>query len=455
MMLFCFFFYNFYHKISFLNVIIKEKIMRLTVPEIDCSEGFTDENDIFNRKPFSLQLEKMIENSDDESFVIALNEKWGNGKTTFLKMWESEILKNDKFGVVYFDAFQNDFQADPFIAIASHIYSQIESADAKEKYLAATKKVATVLLKTTLKIGVSALTLGAVKGSELEGFGDDITSAINDPLEKYIEEKVTQLGKEKDTLEHFRSTLSEIAGDKKLIFIIDELDRARPNYSLELLERIKHVFNTKNIFFVLSIDKDQFMHVIQKTYGLIDANMYLNKFVHLWLSLPKNEQPEIERYALSKYINYINKKILNRNLNIETSLDTISYLLRINNFSLRDAERCYTLLLICNANMENGYKWEYQVGIALAVFLKLKNENLLKKIKDKIISKQDILSELGITDTVDKASYHIHMALNTEYMTSEEYANAMSENSQIVFRDNFRQPLTINHAVNILYNIQY
>ncbi|MGM8790979.1 hypothetical protein ACS6K7_07015 [Enterobacter chuandaensis] len=26
---------------------------------------------------------------------------------------------------------------------------------------------------------------------------------------------------------------------------MDELDRARPNYSLELLERIKHVFNTK------------------------------------------------------------------------------------------------------------------------------------------------------------------------------------------------------------------
>ncbi|HCP3615475.1 TPA: hypothetical protein ODM48_004123, partial [Escherichia coli] len=183
--------------------------MRLTVPEIDCSEGFTTENDIFNRKRFSVQLENIIAHSDDENLVIALNEKWGNGKTTFLKMWEAEIIKNGNFNVVYFDAFQNDFQSDPFIAIASHIYSKIDDNELKDKYLSATKKVASVLLKTSLKIGISTLTLGAVKGSELESFGDDISSAINDPLEKYIEEKITQLDKENNTLEHFRSTLSD------------------------------------------------------------------------------------------------------------------------------------------------------------------------------------------------------------------------------------------------------
>lgn len=104
-------------------------------------------------------------------------------------MWEAEIAKSNNLSVVYFDAFQNDFQTDPFIAIASHIYAKIDDEDAKKKYLAATKKVASVLLKTTLKVGVSALTLGVVKGSDLEGVGSEISSAINDPLESYIEEK--------------------------------------------------------------------------------------------------------------------------------------------------------------------------------------------------------------------------------------------------------------------------
>jgi len=429
--------------------------MRLTVPEIECDKGFTPENDIFNRKPFSIQLENIIENSDDDNLVIALNEKWGNGKTTFLKMWEAEISKHQKFNVVYFDAFQNDFQTDPFIAIASHIYAKIEDEDAKKKYLTATKKVASVLMKTTLKVGISALTLGVVKGSDFEELGDDISSAINDPLENYIEEKITQLDKENNTLEHFRCTLSEIAAGKKLIFIIDELDRARPNYSLELLERIKHVFNTKNIFFVLSTDKEQFMKVIQKTYGSIDANMYLNKFVHLWMSLPKNDSSERKSYALSKYINYINRKILSRDLSLQTSLDVLSYLLRVNKFSLRDAERCYSLLLLCNANVSNGYKWEYQVGVAIAVFLKLKNETILENIKDKSVTKQQLMEQLGITQLPEDDNYHILLAVNTEYLTREGYAKAVREGDQMIFRDDYgQQPLTISHAIDALYNIQ-
>ncbi|WP_217479812.1 KAP family P-loop NTPase fold protein [Enterobacter chuandaensis] len=429
--------------------------MRLTVPEIECNNGFTPENDIFNRKPFSIQLENIIENSDDDNLVIALNEKWGNGKTTFLKMWETEISKHKKFNVVYFDAFQNDFQTDPFIAIASHIYAKIESEDAKKKYLRATKKVASVLMKTSLKVGISALTLGIAKGSDFEELGGDISSAINDPLENYIEEKITQLDKENNTLEHFRSTLSEIAAEKKLIFIIDELDRARPNYSLELLERIKHVFNTKNIFFVLSTDKEQFMNVIQKTYGSIDANMYLNKFVHLWMSLPKNDSSERRSYVLSKYINYINKRILSRDLNLQTSLDVLSYLLRVNKFSLRDAERCYSLLLLCNANVPNGFKWEYQVGVAIAVFLKLKDETILENIKDKLVTKQQLMEQLGITQIPEDENYHILLAVNTEYLTREGYAKAVREGEQMIFRDAYgQQPLTISHAIDIIYNVQ-
>lgn len=429
--------------------------MRLTVPEIDCSEGFTTENDIFNRKRFSVQLENIIAHSDDENLVIALNEKWGNGKTTFLKMWEAEIIKNGNFNVVYFDAFQNDFQSDPFIAIASHIYSKIDNKELKDKYLSATKKVASVLLKTSLKIGISTLTLGAVKGSELEGFGDDISSAINDPLEKYIEEKITQLDKENNTLEHFRSTLSDIATEKKLIFIIDELDRARPNYSLELLERVKHVFNTKNIYFILSTDKEQFIKIIQKTYGPIDASMYLNKFIHLWVSLPKNDNAAMKSYTLLKYLNYINKKILSRDIELKPSLDALSYLLRINNFSLRDAERCYSLLLLCNTNFDNGLRWEYQIGVAIAVFLKLKDESLLIKIKERTITKNHVMEELGVSALPEDDNYHILLALNTEYLTHEGYAKAISENDQMVFRDSFgRQPLTISHAIDLIYNLK-
>ncbi|UAT36182.1 KAP family NTPase [Escherichia fergusonii] len=431
--------------------------MRLTVPEIDCNDGFTVENDIFKRKSLSNQIENIISNCDDESLVIALNDKWGNGKTTFLKMWEAQINNDDKFKVVYFDAFKNDFQNDPFIAVASHIYSLIEDSASKKNYLNATKKVASVLLKTSLKVGVNALTLGMVKDSAIEDFSTDISTAINDPLEKWIEEKVTQLDEENKTIEHFRTTLSEIAGDKKLIFIIDELDRARPNYSLELLEKIKHVFSTKNIFFVLSIDKEQFTNIIQKTYGNIDADVYLNKFIHLWFSLPNEISEEGNSKSLYQYMKYINKKILDRDLIMNTSIEILTYLLHENNLSLRDVERCYSLLLICNSSAQTGYDNFLQTGIAITCFLKLRNEKILGQILNKTITKKKLLEELNIKLTSDN-DYEIYnmiiKAINTEYMTYQEYNKAIRENDANIFKGLFSQPKTISFAIGLLNNVE-
>lgn len=69
--------------------------MRLTIPELDYSDGFTTENDIFKRKKLATQLENIILNAEDDSLVFAIDDDWGNGKTTFLKLWENSI-NNDK-----------------------------------------------------------------------------------------------------------------------------------------------------------------------------------------------------------------------------------------------------------------------------------------------------------------------------------------------------------------------
>ena len=56
------------------------------------------EEDIFNRKPLADKIADLISISEekgmrDESFVIALNASWGNGKTTFVKKLIDEITK--------------------------------------------------------------------------------------------------------------------------------------------------------------------------------------------------------------------------------------------------------------------------------------------------------------------------------------------------------------------------
>lgn len=66
------------------------------------------------------------------------------------------------------------------------------------------------------------------------------------------------------------------------MFFIDELDRCRPTFAIELLERIKHLFDIQNIVFVLSIDKEQLEASTAAAYGsAINAPEYLRRFIDL------------------------------------------------------------------------------------------------------------------------------------------------------------------------------
>ncbi|WP_292455784.1 P-loop NTPase fold protein [Methylibium sp.] len=81
--------------------------------------------------------------------------------------------------------------------------------------------------------------------------------------------------KEGECLAKFREELQAVIAEirKKnergnLIVFIDELDRCRPTFAIELLERIKHLFDVPNIVFVLSIDKSQVEVSTSSVYGV-------------------------------------------------------------------------------------------------------------------------------------------------------------------------------------------
>jgi hypothetical protein len=113
---------------------------------------------------------------------------------------------------------------------------------------------------------------------------------------------------DRDAFEQFRVSLTELSdslatsmSDKKnilarkdgtnqetppLVFVIDELDRCRPPFALELLEKIKHFFTVPGVIFVLVGSLKQLEAAVRLAYGEIDARTYLEKFYHLRILLP-------------------------------------------------------------------------------------------------------------------------------------------------------------------------
>ncbi len=267
--------------------------------------GFDSDNPFekckLNRKQYAQVLTNIIENYP-QGFVLAINNKWGTGKTTFVKMWEQE-LKNAQFKSVYFNAWENDFEDNPLTALIGEL-KNIVNKKGEEKFkklvknaAQITKNVAPAIIKALLEKYLDSKTLS-------EALSDTSKSFL-----EIFEDDIKDYATRKKSITEFKNSLSEFvtteSAEKPLIFIIDELDRCRPNYAVSILEQIKHFFSVPNIVFVLSIDKTQLGHAICGVYGSekIDSNEYLKRFIDIEYSIPEPEKGKFFDY-LFDYFNF-------------------------------------------------------------------------------------------------------------------------------------------------------
>jgi hypothetical protein len=247
-----------------------------------------------DRQKYSGVLTNII-NSYPYGFVLALNNKWGTGKTTFVKMWEQD-LKNNDFQTLYFNAWENDFENNPLTALMGELKTL--TTKETEPVFKKTLKKASTLTKHIAPIIAKAI---ADRYIDTEGVKEAIIG-VTKGLADVFENEVNEYEKKKKSISDFRKSLAEFIANtnegKPLIFIIDELDRCRPNYAVSILEQIKHFFSVPNIVFILSIDKEQLGNAIKGVYGSddIDAEEYLRRFIDLEYSIPEPETGLFYKY---------------------------------------------------------------------------------------------------------------------------------------------------------------
>ena len=92
--------------------------------EISETEGF--EQDKLDRGDFGETLARILENQPGGN-VFALDAGWGQGKTTFIKMWRGHVghKRENKLQTIYFDAFANDYQKDILRVLTTRILGTI------------------------------------------------------------------------------------------------------------------------------------------------------------------------------------------------------------------------------------------------------------------------------------------------------------------------------------------
>lgn len=258
-------------------------------PEVTLYETAFD-NDILGREKTSKSLSALLDRIEDP-LVIALDGRWGTGKTYFLKRWVgAHRVQNDgKALTLYFDAFANDYLSDPLVALVSALADRVPAQD--EPKLTRLKTAASKFVKPLAKIALNIATFGAKEA--LNDLGDAAAEAIHAEAEKVVDDFWERAEGRHQAMQSFRDALSELVGGKgdadptPLVIVIDELDRCRPDYALEVLEVIKHFFAVPMVHFVLGVNLSALENSVKARYGQeIDAAAYLQKFVSLTLTLP-------------------------------------------------------------------------------------------------------------------------------------------------------------------------
>ncbi|MDM5088639.1 KAP family NTPase [Aeromonas bestiarum] len=221
------------------------------------------------------------------NYVLNLNAEWGAGKTWFIKRWYMELKQH--YPTVYIDAWQQDFSDDPLLTVISSIIEQLR--DAAGNKLAVPDGIKFKLLGL-LKVGGKLVLKSAIKKAGLE---DGDFSMEGEDADKLVDTLCSNHKERYESIQYLKqeirqwveaavsANLDQLDGQGRLNYpafiLIDELDRCRPSYAVEMLETIKHIFDIKDVVFVLATDTEQLQHAIKVIYGEgFDAQTYLGRF---------------------------------------------------------------------------------------------------------------------------------------------------------------------------------
>lgn len=441
---------------------------RLTPPKPNIElykHGFTDAKDQLERAQTGTALSELVQRIE-EPMVIALDGGWGTGKSFFLQCWVGQHLKDEKHHAqtVYFDAFKHDFIDEPLISLMGVIEDRFDDEHVKDRTLknrfAGTVKVAKKLLKPGLRIGAGVMSYGLSEVA-VAAIG---TEKVDTTVDSMVDAGVKRIGAEASSaiddlweneagrwraMEEFRESLVKLTAPdlplpdktdkgqqddaennthlpKKLVIVIDELDRCRPDYALSLLEIIKHFFDVPHVHFVLGANMRELQNSVSARYGAgIDAALYLQKFVTLTMRLPEHLNGGRGRGVAERYFEQMSLK-----MELEIGLVNIvqeitSWIKEPNVISLRGFERLVSVLAITpsvwrpnhfHARFDDELSRQFLVLLIVVktwfpeTFAKAGNGTLLMEDLHSVFEIESFNEESrsnGVYQIVDELEYHL------------------------------------------------
>jgi hypothetical protein len=272
--------------------------------------------DMLNNLAIAKTVAELIKECDDRPISIGVHGDWGAGKSSILAMVEDELSgQKDGIECIRFNGWKHQGFEDAKIALMSGIISELaekrkpseETKDILKKlwkninWLSVAKTAGSVAFSAATgipPIGLLSNLMDNLKGSVTDK--EKVTTAIESVGQYLTDAKLFEdnsLAKEFSEFQKSFEELLEESKVKKLVVLIDDLDRCLPKVTIETLEAVRLFMFSKSTAFVIAADEAMIEYAVRNHFpdlpddgdiraGFEYSKRYLEKLIQVPFCIP-------------------------------------------------------------------------------------------------------------------------------------------------------------------------
>lgn len=198
-----------------------------------------------------------------EGFVIAINARWGSGKTSFLNFVEHYLKTESDLTIVKFnpwwfsgrDDLTKQFFNQMGFGISDNVADAMDLAQIFGNYIAS---------------------IGGVVGVDLSQPFNQTANFIRgkvDPRQMSVEGQKEQI-------------VRKLSKKGRILVIVDDIDRLSAEEIIQMFQVIKGIANFPNVVYLLAFDKDVVGNVVKRIQDQETGEKYLEKIIQVSFDLP-------------------------------------------------------------------------------------------------------------------------------------------------------------------------
>ena len=236
--------------------------------------------------PYVNSLSELITEGGITPFTLGIFGSWGVGKTSLMLMLKNKLESRHNVKTVWFNAWKFDDEKQIWTALIQTILNQLEPSlgwRARNKLKELRDRIEWVEVVTFLKDSM-------VAGKP------DIKALKKCFKSKHKVESISEFEKE------FERVVDSL-GVEKLVIFIDDLDRCRMDATVDILETIKLMLNSKKCIYVLGLDYERVRHAVSRRFARTKAESpqelaadYLDKIIQLYFHIPRRAEEDMKIY---------------------------------------------------------------------------------------------------------------------------------------------------------------